>query len=249
MKNTSLNSAPPVICRNGRTSTSGAFMSTITVVMPACFGGIRVGAHGGQPARAVLRPAGPHLLPVDLPAAVDPGGAGLDRGRVRPRLGFGEQLAPDLVFTQRLLDESFDLPRSSVLDQGQDHPSGDPVVGALDARRAELLLDHQLLYRVGRATPRLGPVRHHVAGLDQLVALRRLVQDRRSRQRRRGSGCAVLPPRAAGPGCSPGARRPRCARRHRRAGASPPNSAAVTNARRRCRCASCSQVKPIPPCT
>src|SRR5271167_2636698 len=38
LKNTSLNSEPPVICRNGRTSTSGAFISTITVVMPACLG-------------------------------------------------------------------------------------------------------------------------------------------------------------------------------------------------------------------
>ena len=63
-----------------------------------------------------------------------------------------------------------------MLNQSQDHPSGDPVVGALDARGAELLLGHQLLHRVGRAAPRLGPVRHHVAGLDQLFALRLLVQ-------------------------------------------------------------------------
>ena len=63
-----------------------------------------------------------------------------------------------------------------MLDQGQDHPAGDPVVGPLDSGRAELLLDHQLLDGVGRAPPRLGPVRHHVAGLDQLVALGLLVQ-------------------------------------------------------------------------
>jgi hypothetical protein len=34
VKNTSLNEAPPVICRSGRTSTPGAFMSTRNIVRP-----------------------------------------------------------------------------------------------------------------------------------------------------------------------------------------------------------------------
>ena len=34
VKNTSLKEAPPVICRNGRTSTPGAFMSTRNIVRP-----------------------------------------------------------------------------------------------------------------------------------------------------------------------------------------------------------------------
>ena len=38
LKKTSLNSFPPVIWRSGRTSTPGAFISTITIVMPACLG-------------------------------------------------------------------------------------------------------------------------------------------------------------------------------------------------------------------
>ena len=38
LKKTSLNSLPPVIWRSGRTSTPGAFMSRITIVMPACLG-------------------------------------------------------------------------------------------------------------------------------------------------------------------------------------------------------------------
>jgi len=37
-KNTSLNSASPVICRSGRTSTPGAFMSTTKYVSPLCLG-------------------------------------------------------------------------------------------------------------------------------------------------------------------------------------------------------------------
>ena len=36
MKKISLNSASPVICFSGRTSTPGLFMSTITYVRPAC---------------------------------------------------------------------------------------------------------------------------------------------------------------------------------------------------------------------
>src|SRR6185295_17091461 len=37
VKNTSLNSASPVICRSGSTSTPGACMSTTNAVRPACF--------------------------------------------------------------------------------------------------------------------------------------------------------------------------------------------------------------------
>ena len=38
LKNTSLNEAPPVICRSGRTSTPGARMSTMKPVSPWCLG-------------------------------------------------------------------------------------------------------------------------------------------------------------------------------------------------------------------
>lgn len=37
-KNTSLNSESPVVCRSGRTSTPGCFMSMTTMVTPECFG-------------------------------------------------------------------------------------------------------------------------------------------------------------------------------------------------------------------
>ena len=38
LKNTSLNDAPPVIWRSGRTSTPGACMSTMKPVSPLCLG-------------------------------------------------------------------------------------------------------------------------------------------------------------------------------------------------------------------
>ena len=65
-----------------------------------------------------------------------------------------------------------------MLNEGQDDPSGNPVVGALDARCTEFLFGDQLLHRVGSPAPWFGPVRHHVAGLDQLFALRLLFQRR-----------------------------------------------------------------------
>ena len=98
-------------------------------------GRLRIGAHGGQTALAVVRAAGPHLLAVDAPAALDADRAGLDRRGVRAGVRFGEQLAPHLFLAQCLIDESFDLRRGSVLDQRQDHPAGDAVVGPLDTRR------------------------------------------------------------------------------------------------------------------
>ncbi|COY74660.1 Uncharacterised protein [Mycobacterium tuberculosis] len=57
MKNTSLNSESPVICRSGRTSTPGANMSMITVVMPAC-----LGASGSV--RTVARPRAQYCAPL-----------------------------------------------------------------------------------------------------------------------------------------------------------------------------------------
>ena len=42
-----------------------------------------------------------------------------------------------------------------------------PYAGRLIPAARELLLDHELLDGAGVAAPRLRPVRHHVAGLDQ----------------------------------------------------------------------------------
>ena len=52
--------------------TPGAVMSMIMVVMPACLGGVGSVRTVARPRWQLLRHAGPHLLPVDLPSTFDP---------------------------------------------------------------------------------------------------------------------------------------------------------------------------------
>jgi hypothetical protein len=58
-----------------------------------------------------------------------------------------------------------------VLDEREDDPAGDAVLRPGDARPRELLVDDELFERLRGPAPRLGPVRLHVAGVDQLRAL------------------------------------------------------------------------------
>ena len=58
-----------------------------------------------------------------------------------------------------------------MLDEGEDHPPGDPVVGTFDPGRGEFLIDQKLFDRPRRTSPRRGPVRHDVAGRDELIEL------------------------------------------------------------------------------
>src|SRR6202044_560465 len=126
----------------------------------------------------LVRAAGPDLLAVDPPAAVDSDRPGPDAGRVGPGAWLAEQLAPDDVLAQRGRNPALDLVGASVLDEGEDVPAGDAVARPLDAGLGELLLDHQLLKGARVATPRTRPVRHHVATLDQRFPAARAVEGR-----------------------------------------------------------------------
>ena len=139
-------------------------------------GPVEIRSYRCQSTLCVVGTRGPHLLPVDHPATIDPGGFRLHGRGVGPGRRLGEQLAPDFVLAQRLLHETLDLLWRAVLDQRQDHPAGDAVVGALDPGCGELLLDQQLLDRAGGTAPRLRPMRHHEAGGDQFVELSLLVE-------------------------------------------------------------------------
>src|SRR3546814_4397804 len=76
----------------------------------------------------------------------------------------------DTLFPYTTLFRS-ELVLVAVLDDGEDVPGGDPVGGALDAGLGELLLDDELLDGAGGPAVGLGPVGHHVAGLDELGPL------------------------------------------------------------------------------
>src|SRR5664279_4568559 len=126
-----------------------------------------VGAYGRETEAGEVRPAGPDLLAVDHPAAIDLDRAGLDAGGVGARFRLAEQLTPDDLLVECRAHPSRDLLRGRVLDQRQNDPARDVVVRTLDGSGAKLLLDDQLLDRAGVSPPRLGPGGHRVARLDQ----------------------------------------------------------------------------------
>ena len=147
LKNTSLNSESPVVILSGRTSTPSACMSITIVVMPSCLGTSGLVRTVAKPMPAHVGAAGPHLLAVDQPAAVDPGGLGLHAGGVGAGVGLGEELAPDDVLVERRAHPAGDLVLGGVLDEREDVPAGDAVGGPLDAGRRELLLDRRAARR------------------------------------------------------------------------------------------------------
>jgi len=93
---------------------------------PVVLGRVGIGADRGQSVAGDVRAAGPHLLSVDEPTAVDPGAARGDARCVGPGIGLTEQLTPDHLLGQCRTDPARDLLRGGVLDQGEDHPAGDP---------------------------------------------------------------------------------------------------------------------------
>ena len=97
-KNTSLNSASPVICTSGRTSMPGACMSTTRYEMPLCFGASGSVRARQMPQRGELRvatstPSGPRAASRRRRGTA----VRLQRREVGARVGLAEQLAPDLV--------------------------------------------------------------------------------------------------------------------------------------------------------
>ena len=109
----------------GRTSTPSACMSITMVVMPACLGASGLVRTVANPRWLFVGAGGPHLLAVDHPAAVDPGAPGLDRGGIGAGVGLTEELAPDVLPHQRLLDPAVHLVRGGVLVHRHDVPARD----------------------------------------------------------------------------------------------------------------------------
>ena len=100
VRNTSLNVAPPVIWRSGRTSIPGCRMSTMKKVIPRCLGRSWIGAGQQDPHVGVVGARAPHLLAVDHPLVAVALGPGRQAGQVGAGARLAEQLAPHLVAPQ-----------------------------------------------------------------------------------------------------------------------------------------------------
>ena len=127
LKKTSLNSELPVVIFSGRTSTPLRVHVDHDHRDALVLGHVGVRADGGEAEAGVVRAAGPDLLAVDEPAAVDPGALGLDAGGVGAGVGLAEELAPDDFLVQRRHDPAVELVLVGVLDQREDVPGGDAV--------------------------------------------------------------------------------------------------------------------------
>ena len=171
LKNTSLNSELPVVIL------SGPDLDALGVHVDrhhrdaVVLGHVGVGAHGGEAHAGHVGAGGPHLLAVDEPAAVDAGGLGLHARRVGAGVGLAEELAPRDLLVQRGPDPAVELVLVAVLDDREDVPRGDAVLGREIPASANSCSMTSCSIGAGLAPVGLGPVRHHVAGLDQPGAL------------------------------------------------------------------------------
>ena len=165
-----MNSDSPVICLSGRTSTPGAFMSTITYVRPAW----RSESGSLRPTRmqksAMCAKRRPDLLAVQhevVALVVDPRAY---RGEVGACAGLREALAPDLLRRQDLREVALLLLLRAVgHDRRPGHPEADHAHVARRLRTGELLEHDRLMaVRSALAPVLLGPGQPGVARVVEL---------------------------------------------------------------------------------
>ena len=137
-------------------------------------GGIGIGA-GDQDAHvADVGTRRPDLRPVDhvlVAVTHSPGG---EVGEIRTGVGFGEELTPDVLVGEDPIEVAGLLLLGTAEQDRRSGPADPdgvrrhlPSTGTLHLQPGELLLDDDLVDRVGADPPRLGPVRHDIAGLVQ----------------------------------------------------------------------------------
>ena len=158
-------------------------------------GHVGVGAGDEDAELRVLGQRRPDLLAVDDPLVAVAHGPGAEVGQVAAGLGLAEQLAPDLLGRQQREEVALLLLLGAGVHERRAGPAdADLVRRAPHAGPPQLVVDDQLVDRVGVEAPRPGPVRRHVAGLGQLPAGRRrgARPARSARPSRRGSSSAGM---------------------------------------------------------
>ena len=156
-KNTSLNSALPVICRSGRTSMPGWSIGHEQVREAVVARRLGIGAAHDEAPVGAVRERRPHLLAVDHPLVAVEHGAGLDVREVGAGVRLGEALAPQLLDRLDLREEPALLLVGAELDERRREQA---LAEERDPRRrvrlGVLLVEDDLLRerrRRGRRTP------------------------------------------------------------------------------------------------
>ena len=174
VKNTSLKSASPVISRIGRISMPGRSIGQMKYEMPWCLGASGSVRAMRMPNCACAGARRPDLLPVDHPLVAVAHGPGAEVGQVAAGARLAEQLAPDLLAGQQRQQVALLLLLGAGVQDRRARPSRcrSGSAGGCTSARAQLVVDDQLVDRVGVEPPGLRPVRRDVAGLGQLAARR-----------------------------------------------------------------------------
>ncbi len=248
LKKTSLKSALPVIWRNGRTSTPGACMSMTIVVMPACFGASGLVRTVASPrwqywaplvhtfCPLTIQPPSTRVPRVVTAAASDPASGSLN--------SWHQTYSPMSVLkTQRSTWSGVAywftvmmfhpvMPRPGTFTPAARSSSSITICSTAPAARPQGPGQCGTSSPVSTSAlrcsaPRSPPIRSASARTSARIA---------SASAGRSSETSRVVPRAASAVTSS-------------ASSGEPSTALSTRARRRKRCASCSQVNPMPPCT
>src|SRR5690606_15382371 len=116
------------------------------------------------PVAAVVPAAGPDLGAVDDVAVAVAHGPRAQRGEVGAGVGFAEQLAPLVLPAEDGRQVALLLLLGAGEEDGGRRPADAYPRGPADPGPVQLLVDDELVHRIGVEAPRLGPVGHHVAG-------------------------------------------------------------------------------------
>jgi len=107
-----------------------------------------IGAGEAQAPVGELGIGGPHLLAVEFPTAVDFDGPGGDSGEVRAGIGFGEELAEQLVGVEDAREPALLLRVGAVGQQGRaDQVHADPTDQLRGSGAGQLLLNDVVVQR------------------------------------------------------------------------------------------------------
>ena len=142
--------------------------------MPLCLGASRFGAGEHEAPIGPVGLAGPHLLPLDHPLAVDQLGAGLDVGQIGPGAGLAVALAPELGAVDDPGKEAVALRVGAERDQrGPEEGLADVADAPRGAGPGVLLEVHDLLVERQAAAAVLLRPRHTRPAVGTEVALPR----------------------------------------------------------------------------